>query len=474
MLQSLFLHYFDAHFLEEVAGSHTTAPHVRRELSLATRLALLAADEILVPAASYFERLDCREVVNQLEPAFEAGVIYLVGGGSSSEEYLESKLDQYRPGSEQRQAYEDAARAIIHHPPFRSRQRSTTEDIIVFWQDTLEMPNFPTAVFGKQIQLPTDLEVAWAAAPERLGQDAFIVEYVQPLVFGEDTNLIARNRLHGVINQGYFASYARELGAGLVIDLVYLASRHALTSGGPDLPLKAFRDTLRSAGVLAEAATESAMRLLELRHDPRVVAALSLALSQAPGVPYEQAQLELALQAPPDLRSMLQAVLTTQRGKRGATKYHRAIERLLSALFGHSLVDPRVEERLDRGTRRVDILYRNASFTGFFRWIHQTYTAPYVVIECKNYTDDIANQQLDQVTGYFAPWRTKVGFLVCRSLRNRQLMIDRCRYAAHAGRGIVVVLEDADLERLAAGGIDPRWNAFQSRYLAARVDEIVM
>lgn len=459
MLPSLFLHYFDAHFLEEVAGSRATLPHVRQELSIATRLAVLAANEIVVPAASYFERPECREVIDQLEPAFEAGVVYLVGGGSSSEEYLESKLDQYRAGSEQRAAYEAAARATVHHPPFRSRERSTTNDIIVFWQDTLEMPGFPSAVFGNQVQLPTDLEMAWAAVPERLGQDAFITEYVQPLVFPDSPNLVARNRLHGVINRGYFASYARELGSGLVSDLVYLGSRHALTSGGLDLPFKPFRDALRSSGMLSEAATASAVRLLELRQDPRVVAALLDALSQAPGTAHEGAQLELALRTPPDLRPLVQAVLVTQRGKRGATKYHRAVERLLSTLFGHSLADPRIEERIDGGTRRVDIFYRNTAFTGFFRWIHQAYTAPHVVIECKNYTDDIGNSELDQVTGYFAPWRTNVGFLVCRSLRNRRLMVDRCRYAAHAGRGIVLVLEDSDLQSLAAGGTDPRWNA---------------
>lgn len=474
MFTSLFLHFFDTHFLEEVGGRSATAPYIERELSLATRLAIVAADEVLVPAASYFERPECRRVIEEFEPVFDAGVIYLVGGGSSTEEYLESKLEQYRPGTEQRHAYEAAARASLHHPPYRSRQRSTTEDIAVFWQDTLEMPDFPAAIFGKQLQLPTDLEVAWATVPERLGRDAFIVEYVQPLIFGRDLNVVARNRLHGVINQGYFASYARELSAGLVTDLVYLASRHALTSGGRDLPFKAFRERLRAQRVLDEVIGATPVRLLELRQDPRVTAAIASAVSDAPGLPFERAQLELALQAPPDLRSLLQTVITTPRGKRGATRYHRAIERLLTALFGHSLVDPRVEEKVDAGTRRIDIFYRNASFTGFFRWVHQTYTAPYLVIECKNYTDDPSNPELDQVTGYFAPWRTRVGFLVCRSLRDRQRMIQRCRYAAHADRGIVIVLEDTDLERLVQGGIDPRWGGFQSQYLASRVDELVI
>jgi hypothetical protein len=144
-------------------------------------------------------------------------------------------------------------------------------------------------------------------------------------------------------------------------------------------------------------------------------------------------------------------------------------------LFQFSLTDPRIEEPIDEGRKRIDIRYRNVARDGFFHWIaiHNRFGGtPYVMSECKNYTGDVANPELDQLTGRFAPWRGRVGLLLCRHLKDRALFVARCRDAAMANRGWVIVLDDDDLSELALMGVDPRWQAGQSQYLAAKMDEL--
>jgi hypothetical protein len=176
--------------------------------------------------------------------------------------------------------------------------------------------------------------------------------------------------------------------------------------------------------------------------------------------PLTHVDLDTALEAgKPDFDALLDSVVGIPPGQEAATKYHRAVEALLSALFYPSLSDPKIEDPIHEGRKRIDIRYTNTARQGFFRWL-RLHSIPciYIAVECKNYQSDPANPELDQISSRFSPLRGNVGILVCRSFKDRELFIKRCRDTALDHRGFVLPIDDADLRALvdeARAELDP-------------------
>lgn len=477
-LDRLFLHFFDIHFLKEVAVGRSL-PSIENEAALATRLALLAAKTVYIPAASYFESPMCQRIIDDFVPIFSQGALMLVGNGANIQDFASIKLIRYPEGSFQHARYRKVLDGEEVAPPFRPRMRSSTEDLNTLWLDQGRIPNFTTSIFGNiPLDVPPTIEREWHLVPDRLAGRAFTPNYVVPLLLGNDAPLIMVNRVAGLINSGYFASFARELQAGLVTDLVFLAGRSALISGSTNLPYRTLVEELRRAGLLKKVTSSEAEELLELREFIDVQMALLRALRPPDGIASDRnvSSAGLQLQLPAITSTIEQATVLRgiPRGKRSATVYHRQIASLLQDIFASSFGPAVIEQEIDQGRKRLDIVYPNIAERGFFRWLSLHRQASHVVVECKNYVADIANPELDQLTGRFAPWRSEVGLLVNRQLGDKDRLIARCRDAAQAGRGIVIPLDDGDLSILASADLSPDWNSFQSRWLYDRTKLLVM
>jgi hypothetical protein len=180
----------------------------------------------------------------------------------------------------------------------------------------------------------------------------------------------------------------------------------------------------------------------------------------------------------PDFNKLLADVVSIPSGTENATKYHRAVESLLTALFYPALSEPKIEGPLHEGRKRVDISYTNNARQGFFRWLRlHSIPCTYIAVECKNYERDPANPELDQMSSRFSPLRGQVGLLVCRSIRNKPLLMKRCRDTALDYRGFVIPLDDIDLRKLVDEAkveldpIQPRLPEFD--LLKKRFDELI-
>jgi hypothetical protein len=103
------------------------------------------------------------------------------------------------------------------------------------------------------------------------------------------------------------------------------------------------------------------------------------------------------------------------------TAYRRAVEALLKALFYPELALPEREMSLHAGRKRIDLTFANQATSGFFAWVAKHHPAMYIIIECKNYSGDPENPELDQIAGRFGPSRGKVGLLLCRSFEDKEL-----------------------------------------------------
>ena len=94
------------------------------------------------------------------------------------------------------------------------------------------------------------------------------------------------------------------------------------------------------------------------------------------------------------------------------------------------------------------------------------------MVECKNYTKDPANPEIDQLSGRFSVNRGQLGLLLYRDVDNYERLCARCRDTAQDGRGFMIALGDQQiiefLKLIAEGqrdAIDARLQAIFNRLL---------
>jgi hypothetical protein len=250
---------------------------------------------------------------------------------------------------------------------------------------------------------------------------------------------IVRKKLH-FRPEDYFQHYILEFLIEQEIssntELVYL-----LKDGSPRVTKK---DLVKKYGRSKQLAVEITKQhphiLARYRRDKRERATAALG--------HEALAEQMPGSAIPDWDKLLGDVKAIKPGKAEAAAYHRAVETLLKALFYPDLANPESEVDMHEGRKRIDITFANEATAGFFSWVAKHHPAMYILIECKNYTGDPANPELDQLSGRFGPSRGKVGLLLCRTFEGKELFIKRCRDTASDQRGFVIPLDDEDLTRI--------------------------
>lgn len=274
-LYRLFLHFFDPHFLDQVSRGRN-ADFIAGEARRATRLAVLTAQTVFVPAASYIESDLCASTINEYRGLFDTGQITLVGGEANIVDFAASKLLQYEPGGGRYKKYETVLTSTAATPPFRSRTRSATPDIHAAWQRRLQ--DLSVVLEGLPRGPLIGLEERWEAVPESLGGRAFTPEYVGQLLFEpmptKGPELVIVRRAGSEINSAYFASCTTELNAGIVTDLTYMNSPAVGSETALDLPFRTMLHDLESRGVADLVLGVRPERLIELRSNPDVIAAI--------------------------------------------------------------------------------------------------------------------------------------------------------------------------------------------------------
>ena len=134
-------------------------------------------------------------------------------------------------------------------------------------------------------------------------------------------------------------------------------------------------------------------------------------------------------------------------GDADATKYHAFIVGALEFVFWPHLIYPKKEDPIHQGRKRIDITYTNAARDGFFYRVHSAHNigANYVMVECKNYSKDPANPEIDQISGRFSANRGRLGLLLYREVSDYGRLVKRCRDTAQDGRGVIIPIGDDQL-----------------------------
>lgn len=152
----------------------------------------------------------------------------------------------------------------------------------------------------------------------------------------------------------------------------------------------------------------------------------------------------------PVVDGLIKRLKITPPGLKTASLFHDIVIGVLEIIVYPNLMNPRKQERIHRGRKVIDISYSNALREGFFKnleLIHR-FPCPNVFFECKNYSSDPANPEIDQLQGRFSLSRGMAGFLVCRKIKNKKLFLKRCKDVYKDERGCIIPLEDLDLIHL--------------------------
>lgn len=149
---------------------------------------------------------------------------------------------------------------------------------------------------------------------------------------------------------------------------------------------------------------------------------------------------------------LAEALKSVPAGNAHASEYHRLIIGVIEFLFFPNLLNPRKEKEIHDGRKRIDILVENGAREGVLHRLHDVRHLPcsFVPIECKNYTTEIANPELDQLAGRFSYNRGRFGIMCCRHFEDRALFVKRCQDTHRDDRGLIVALDDPTVSRLLA------------------------
>jgi hypothetical protein len=162
-------------------------------------------------------------------------------------------------------------------------------------------------------------------------------------------------------------------------------------------------------------------------------------------------------------------------GTADAHSYHQLIAQILKRIFSPDLTGMKIEKELNEGRKRIDICFDNVAASGFFHDLKVAYRikCPVVFVECKNYSNDPANPELDQLQGRFGQQRGEFGILVCRDIADRKTMISRCRDSVNAQRGYVMVLADSDVKSLWSLRAASNYAGFY-QFLREKMSELIL
>jgi len=162
-------------------------------------------------------------------------------------------------------------------------------------------------------------------------------------------------------------------------------------------------------------------------------------------------------------------------GNEDAGRFHKLIAKILQKLFVHELSGMKIEREINEGRKRVDICFDNVAGKGFFHDLKTDFQVkcPVIFVECKNYSSDPTNPEVDQLLTRFGPQCGKVGMLICRKVEDRKTLLARCRDAASKEQGYVLVLEDKDVKALWKLRLAGNSEEFR-QFLRGRMNDLVL
>jgi hypothetical protein len=497
---NLLIHLFDKEVLDLYATPQHPNSVIQADIGAALKIAwLFCPGQLLLPLSSYFESAYVAPFIDQWASLFEAQELQLVSSELDYEVFAELKRDQYKREPHRHPTYYD--KKVVFKlrdltAPISRRNRSSTQDIGTGWRE--HFTNDQGIITGLAKVRNEDISQfkrALVELPQRLGGDAFIWDYVKPLLPVSSVDSDQTHAIKALISRYYVRSYLDEFDAYAIHELRVgdfgcglrseelqsirrmrqIVRRAGIAEGigaltwddvllVRDVPIFViFAQQLRSLMSLRQIPVNllrgleaARYKIPEGRTKEHVIRAAEIIAQEltASGIydldaaPLGRWRIGHSLSTKIDWDQLFAQLVRIAPGRDDAHDYERVIEKLLTALFHPVLIDPEVQVKLHEGRKRVDITFTNRASEGFFDWLAKHYLAPYIYVECKNYAREMGNPELDQLAGRFSRQRGQCGLLICRNIEDLASLMKRCCDKAVDDQGFIIPLDDDDLKAL--------------------------
>ena len=157
-------------------------------------------------------------------------------------------------------------------------------------------------------------------------------------------------------------------------------------------------------------------------------------------VNYEEDRKEIA-------KYLIEKLNSINPGNNEASDYHITMLCILEFIFYPNMSNPKKEVEINEGRKRIDIVYNNTAKKGFFYDLFEKNNIPsyFVIVECKNYSTDVKNPELDQLIGRFNKRRGKFGLSLSRTCKDKETLYKRCNDILNDSENLIIPLFDEDI-----------------------------
>ncbi|MFD4520795.1 MULTISPECIES: hypothetical protein [Paenibacillus] len=175
-----------------------------------------------------------------------------------------------------------------------------------------------------------------------------------------------------------------------------------------------------------------------------------------------------------DIDMLIKKLNEIEAGKLQAYEYQNVLQDAFEVIFSDQLFRKRSEVKVNEGRKRIDVVFSNESKHGFFYRLKNDYNifCPNIVIECKNYNDDLANSEVDQLIGRLNKHIGNFGILAARKITDDKLLIQRLKDALRDDKYIIYIVDQdiIKLLELKKSGLDREIND----YMNSKFEEIIL
>ena len=214
IIEDCFLHYFDLHFIDNVYKKYLPNK-VDKEVELATKLAFLCCNSLVIPLASYFENNKCQQLYNLIKRNVPNYNIKFMTAAESISLFVNAKTLQYDKDSKQYSIYNKAFddNILNSNNNLITKEESTTYFIKKKWNALLKEGSFEEDSFGSvKSLLPIDFMERCSKLDTLLGGLAYTPEYICNVLLRDcKQSFLLVPKLTNIINNFYFESYIAHL-----------------------------------------------------------------------------------------------------------------------------------------------------------------------------------------------------------------------------------------------------------------------
>lgn len=159
-----------------------------------------------------------------------------------------------------------------------------------------------------------------------------------------------------------------------------------------------------------------------------------------------------------------------------AHKYHLLASRIFFEIFRNQVCAPLIEQEINEGRGRIDITYKNRNRDGIFKDLKELrdIICPDIIVECKNYENNLTNDEYSQLSDRLNPERGMLGFLLCRDKKDEEIVLKHCKDRHKGGtRKFIIVLDDKDLQALAGYKLNDDDDTNINNFIDRKIKQII-